>query len=346
MVRPRATMRDVAALAGVSLKTVSRVVNAEGGVSPALAERVDRAVTQLDYRHNLAASNLRRGQRTASIGVLVQDLSNSFSAGMLRAVEDRARERGVVVLSSSLDEEEARERQLVANFVARRVDGLILMPATQDQSYLLTDVRAGLAVVVIDRPPRFIDLDSVVVDNRGGALSAVRHLASNGHRRIAFISDLIRISTATERLAGYREAMAAAGLETDPALIRVDVRTTDAARDVVVDLLRSPDPPTAIFAGRNVITIGALRALRDLGMSRTVALVGFDDFPMSDLVEPATTVVRQDATTVGRTAADLLLGRLDGDVSPARTIVLPTTLVPRGSGEIRAVTGRAAGGRA
>ena len=309
----RATMRDVAALAGVSLKTVSRVVNDETGVSPEMVERVNRAVAQLHYRHNLAASNLRRGARTASLGVLVQDLSNDYSAQLLRAVEDLARERGVVVMSSSLDEEEARERELVTSFIARRVDGLILMPASSDQSYLQNEVRAGLAVVVVDRPPSFIPLDSVAVDNRGGAQTAVRHLVKHGHRRISFIGDLIRIATAAERLAGYEAALAEAGVAFDPALVRLDVRTSDAAQEATEDLLASDHPPTAIFAGRNVNAIGAARALRRLDLAHTVALVGFDDFPMSDLVEPAITVIRQDVAAVGHTAADLLLRRLDGD---------------------------------
>ncbi len=332
----RATMRDVAALAGVSLKTVSRVVNDETGVSPEMVERVNRAVAQLHYRHNLAASNLRRGARTASLGVLVQDLSNDYSAQLLRAVEDLARERGVVVMSSSLDEEEARERELVTSFIARRVDGLILMPASSDQSYLQTEVRAGLAVVVVDRPPSFIPLDSVVVDNRGGAQTAVRHLIKHGHRRIAFIGDLIRIATAAERLAGYEAALAAAGVSFDAALVRLDVRTSEAAQQATENLFASDHPPTAIFAGRNVNAIGAARALRRLGLARAVALVGFDDFPMSDLVEPAITVIRQDVAAVGHTAADLLLRRLDGDDGPRRNVVLPTTLIARGSGEIRA----------
>src|SRR5215204_3950522 len=151
----RATMRDVAALAGVSLKTVSRVVNRESGVSDDLRERVERAVERLAYTHNLTASNLRRSHgRTGVVGALVQDVSNSFSVGLLRSLEDAARERQCVVLAASIDEEPERERALVADLVARRVDGLILMPSTLEQSYLAAEVRAGLPTVFVDRPPR------------------------------------------------------------------------------------------------------------------------------------------------------------------------------------------------
>ena len=145
-------MQDVAALAGVSLKSVSRVVNGESGVSETLANRVTNAVSELGYRHNLAASNLRRrGQRTASIGMLVQDLSNGFCSETLRAVEDRARERGVVVMAASTDEDGDRERELVEGLVSRRIDGLIMMPTGPDLSWLGVELASGLAVVTVDR---------------------------------------------------------------------------------------------------------------------------------------------------------------------------------------------------
>jgi len=338
-VRGRATMRDVAAVARVSLKTVSRVVNEEAGVSPILAERVREAVGLLDYRHNLAASNLRRGgQRTRSIGVLVQDIANSFSASFLRAVEDRTGERGVAVLTASIDEEPERERALVDNLVARRVDGLVLMPATADQSYLQTEVRAGLCVVVVDRPAGGLRADSVLVDNLAGARTGVRHLLSRGHRRIACLADLPGIHTAGARLDGFRTALAEADVIVAPALVRTGLRDDEAARLAVHDLLALPEPPTAVFAARNVLSAGAARALQEAGRSYDVALVGFDDFPLADLLTPALTVIRQDVARIGATAADLLLTRLDaamlGTHHPARNITLATTLVPRGSGEI------------
>lgn len=331
----RATMQHVATLAGVSLKTVSRVVNGEAGVSEPLVERVQEAVERLGYRHNLAASNLRRGRRTASIGMLVQDLSNDYCGQLLGAVEAVARQRGVVVMSASLDEEADRERDLVARLVSRRIDGLILMPATDDQRYLLPEMMAGLSVVVVDRTPRGVALDSVSVDNHKGAADAVRHLAGFGHRRIAFLGDDSHISTALDRRAGYRSALGELGLEVDPQLDRLGVRNDADAEVAARALFALPDPPTAIFAGRNTITVGVIRALRALGLTQQVALVGFDDFFTADLLDPGVTCVKQAVHDQGVTAIDLLLSRLDGETGPPREVVLPTTLVVRGSGEIR-----------
>ena len=184
-------MRDVAALAGVSLKTVSRVINQEPGVSPALAGRVAKAIEQLDFRPNLAASALRRiDGRTALIGALLEDIANPYSAAVHRAIEDVARARGVIVLAGSLDEDAERERQLALAFIARRVEGLIVVPAGSDQSYLANESRSGMAIVFVDRPPMHLDADVVVSADRSGAADGVRHLVSFGHRRIAFLGDL------------------------------------------------------------------------------------------------------------------------------------------------------------
>lgn len=328
-------MRDVASRAGVSLKTVSRVVNSESGVSTELAEKVRTAAQSLDYRHNLAARNLRLAQQGAtSFAVLVQDLRNNYSASLLRAIDDVARQHGMVMIAASLDEEAERERDLVANLIKRRVDGLILMPASRDQSYLRADVGAGFEVVFIDRPPRFLAADSVVVDNVAGAELATAHLLRYGHRRIAIVTDDQRIVTAQERLRGYRHALSVAGVEFDPAVVRSARTLADAHREVRL-LLNQKTPPTAVFTARNDITQGAVIALQQHGVSEVVALVGFDDFPLADMLAPRVTVVMQDAAEVGRRATDLLIDRLNGcDTAPQR-LVLPTQLIARGSGEIR-----------
>ncbi len=328
-------MRDVATLAGVSVKTVSRVVNDEPGVSPAVRDRVLAAVTRLDYRHNLAASNLRRaGARTGVVGALVQDIGNSFSAGMLRAVEDALRPRNILLLAASLDEVGPRERDIVANLLSRRVDGLVLMPASERQDYLVADIRAGLPVVFADRRPRGVDSDSVTVDNAMGGRMAVAHLLAAGHRRIAVITDLTTIPTAAERLVGARSAYAAARLPLDEDLVVTDVRAPDQASAAAAALLDRPDPPTAIFSARNVIAEGVLRTLITRGRQHTIAHVGFDDFPLSDLVDPALTVIRQDSQRLGDHVGERLLARLDGDDGSPRHTVFAPSLIVRGSGEI------------
>ncbi|KGN37224.1 LacI family DNA-binding transcriptional regulator [Knoellia subterranea] len=331
----RATMRDVAALAGVSIKTVSRVVNNEAGVAEGVRIRVQEAAARLDYRHNLAASNLRRGRGLSGlIGALLQDVSNSFSAALLRSLEDAARDRGSAILSASLDEEPERERALVHDLVTRRVDGLVLMPSTDRQDYLSSEVRAGLPVVFVDREPRGVAADSVTVENFEGARMGVEHLLAQGHRRIACLTDLDEIYTARRRREGYVAAFEARGIRPDPALTISGVRGAGAGEAAVADLLDRADPPTALFAGRNDLAQGAIRALQRRGQSDAIALVGFDDFPLADLVSPPLTVVRQDVARIGRLTADLLVARLDGDDSPPHRIVVEPTLVVRGSGEI------------
>jgi LacI family transcriptional regulator len=332
--RPRPTMREVAALAGVSLSTVSRVLNGID-VQPELERRVRDAVVLLDYRRDLTASTLRRADRlSATIGLLLEDVANPFFSALHRSVEDVARQRGVLAFAGSSDEDPVRERELVEGLLARGVDGLIVAPTAGDQSYLARDHQAGVAFVFVDRPPRFIDADAVVSDNAGGAAAAVSHLAVRGHRRIAFLGDRPEIHTATERLHGYHEALERHGIAADPALIRHPLLDIDGARRATRDLLRGANPPTALFTSQNLITIGAVHALHELGLEHAIALVSFDDVTLADVVDPALTVVAQDATAIGAEAAKLLFARLDGDRSPARLVTLPTALLVRGSGEI------------
>jgi LacI family transcriptional regulator len=329
-------MRDVAALAGVGLKTVSRVVNGETGVSPELHDRVVEAIGRRTYQRDLHASMLRRSTRkTATIGLVLEDVANPFSSALERAIEDAARARGVMVLAASCDEDGDRERRLVATMRERRVDGIVLVPAAgADHGYLEADRRATRSIVFVDRPPRFLDADVVVSDNRSGARAAVAHLLDRGHRRIGYLGDDPAIYTAAERFQGYREALAERGVPPDPTRERAGLRSVADAERAVIELLRSDRPPTALFASQNLVTIGALQGLRGLDAQHDVALVGFDDFPLADLLEPGVTVVAQDPLALGRAAAHLLFRRLDGDASPWQRLVLPVELVTRGSGEL------------
>ncbi|MEV6299060.1 LacI family DNA-binding transcriptional regulator [Actinoplanes sp. NPDC051861] len=326
MARP--TMNDVARTAGVSLKTVSRVVNGEPTVAPDLAARVRAAVESLDYRPHLGASMMRRqDRRTRTIGVLLEDVSNPFSAALHRAIEDQARSRGVHVLVASLDEDERRERDLARAFRQRQTDGLIVAPTASDQSYLTRFT--GTPVVFVDRGPSGFQADTVVSTNVAGAAGAVRHLVAHGHRRIAFLGDYQRIPTAGDRFRGYLQAL---GGRAGPVLH--DLHGEVAAERATLALMRRAGAPTALFTSQNLITIGAVRALRRLGRHHQVALVGFDDFPLADLLDPAVTVVAQHPARIGRAAADALFERIDGHDGPPREIRVATTLIPRGSGEL------------
>src|SRR5213595_2523048 len=226
----RPTMLDVAALAGVGLKTVSRVVNGEPGVSAALEGKVRRAIEQLNYRRDANASMLRRlGGKTQTIGLVLEDVANPFSSALHRSIEDEARSHNVLLFAGSCDEDPRRERELIGSFRDRRVDGIIIVPAGHDHTYLYEERRTGTALVFVDRPASHLDADSVVSDNVGGAIQGVEHLLAQGHRRIGFLGDLLSISTAEERLRGYTQALGAAGIRADDSVIRTELRDPDAA---------------------------------------------------------------------------------------------------------------------
>jgi LacI family transcriptional regulator len=335
----RPTMRSVAALAGVSLSTVSRVFNSEAEASHEVVSRVRKAALQLNDQPNRTASDLRRRDgRPSTIGLLIQDVGNEFSASIFRAVEDVASKYGVSVLASNLDGDVERERALVANLVARRVSGLLIVPASYDHSYLNIQQQAGTPVVFIDRPPLFLAADNIVCDNQAGAFRGVMHLAQFGHRRIAFLGESNAHSPASQRFAGYVDALRAIGAELDLGIVRRDVDTVDGAAAACLEMLSSEEPPTAFFTAHNTLTLGAVRTLVGSGSEYRRALVGFDDFPLFDFLRPAITVVAQDARTIGRLGAERLFERISGDVSPISQQVVETHLIVRGSGEISART--------
>jgi DNA-binding LacI/PurR family transcriptional regulator len=330
----RPTMRNVAQAAGVSTMTVSRVINGEPTVAPETAARVERAIRRLGYQRNDAARRLRRkGQPTLAIGVLVDDLANPFFAALAAAVQDAARLHDYVVLIGSSSESLRREREVVAAFCARQVDGLIIAPATGSHRFLRHQIALGTKVVCVDRPADGLAVDSVLVDNRAGARNAVRHLLARGHRRIGYLGDRAGIWTVQERYAGFRDAFADIGAEPDPELVRHGLRSSHgAAAELTTALLKLADPPTALFTSNDLITLGAIDALA--GRADRIALVGFDEFALADKLTPPVTVVAQDPAALGATAAQLLFARIAGDTSPIREVILKTRLVIRGSGEI------------
>ncbi len=314
----------------MGLKTVSRVVNGESGVAPAMAERVRAAIAELGFRRNDSARLLRTG-RTASVALLLEDIGDPFSSALSRAVEGVAAEQGCLLFTGSSAEDPARERELALAFCARRVDGLVVVPAGDDHSYLLPEIASGTPVVFLDRPAAGIDADVILSDNAGGAREGVAHLIRHGHRRIGFVGDLPGIHTCAERLRGYREAMAHAHLPVDERWI--ETGPTDPARvaEALARLTGGPEPVTALLTANNRITTAALHHLP--GPGARPALVGFDDLELADLLVPGLTVVAQDPAALGRTAARVLFDRLGGDAAPARRIEIPTRLVVRGSGE-------------
>lgn len=333
--RPRATIRDVAALAGVGIKTVSRVINHEDNVSPQMQERVQRAVAALNFKPNQGAGALRRGDRkTLTLGLLLDAVDNPFSAAINRAVEVVASARYTAVFAASFGDDPERERTLIDAFTRRRVDGLILTTITADHGYLQAERELGTPMIFVDRPPVGLLADAVLSDNFAAAAAATRHLIEHGHRRIAHLGDAMAISTARERSRGFQHATRGAQGSGSIRASEDHVGSEPAARAAVHRLMAQPDPPTAIFASQNLVSVGAIRALHDIGLQHQVALVGFDDLVLAELLEPRITVMAQNPTRIGTLAAEHLFARLDGDQSPVKTLVVPATLLVRGSGEI------------
>jgi LacI family transcriptional regulator, galactose operon repressor len=329
----RPTLRDVAARAHVSFKTVSRVVNNEPRVRPETADRVQQAIRDLGFSRNYNARSLRRGVSSATIGLVIGDVANPFFAAMARAVEEVARTRGHLLVTASTDEDVDRERNVIAALIERRVRGIVVVPVGHDHRYLEPETRLGTAIVFLDRPPGRIEADRVLLDNVGGARLGVEHLIAHGHRRIGILVDRLDVFTLAERYQGYRQALEAAGLPLDETLVRFGCHTTDAAARAVRDLLELADPPTAIFTTNNRMSIGAVEVLAE--MPEPVALVGFDDFELAAAVRLPVTVVSYDQEALGRTAGRLLFDRLDGDRREPQAVTLPTRLIERGSGELR-----------
>ena len=326
-------MRDVARSAGVSLKTVSRVINGEAAVAPATAARVTDAIAELGFERNDLARSLRSGHSSGTLGLVIEDVGNPFYSVVAQAVEDAARLRGLLLITASAREDPEREYELVTALLRRRVDALLVVPIGDDHRYLTRNAE-HVSADFLDRPPREIEADTVLADDRAGAQRATEHLLAHGHSRIALLGDDAGLYTAGERVAGYRAALDAAGVGADPGLVRMGNHDAAAAEAAVAGLLALPagERPTAILAANNRNTVGAVRALALV--PERIALVGVDDFELADVL--GITVMRSDPALMGLRAAELAFARLDGDDRPPQRVTIRAELVVRGSGEIRA----------
>ena len=332
---PRPTLRQVAALAGVSIKTASRVLNGEPHVTPLTAEKVRTAAAQLAFRPNALARELRAGATSTTVGLVIGDLANPFYSRIARGAERALRERGLLLVTASTDEDPALEFALTQDMLDRRVRALLIVPSSDDHTYLDRERRHGVPVVFLDRRPCNIVADVVLIDNATGACDATQHLLAHGHRRIAFVGDQSRLTTQAERLAGFRRAMNEAVIDSWDTYVRLDAHDAETAESDTSALLALATPPTALFTTNNRITTGALRALRALAVRQPTrplpALVGFDDFDLGDVL--GVTVIAHDPEEMGRLAANAALDRMDGTGTPPRTIIMTTTLIARGTGE-------------
>ena len=339
----RPTVRDVAFRAGVSIKTVSRVVNGSAGVSDEVRLRVTAAVDELHYVPNSWARSLKVGTGD-TIGVVIDTIGDPFFAALMSAVEDRALQAGLNVVFGSTGFDAAREQRQVERMAMQQVRALLLAPVTGDHSYF-APYRSSFPTVLVDRGLETDGYDVVLVDDDGATRHAVQHLLRHGHRRIAFLGADSRFPTTMRRLAGYQNAMAAAGIEPRPTWAPAGVAESQEVEAATRALLgggaAGDDGVTALIAANTRAGIGAVRALHSLGRT-DVAMVGFGDFPLAGTLRPGVTVVDQDPHRIGVTATERLIARVDGTVTgPGEELIVPTELLERGSGELAPTTGAA-----
>jgi LacI family transcriptional regulator len=332
-VRSSPTIFDVAAAAGVSKATAARALGGYGAVSPAVRERVAAAAERLGYRRNSVARSMITG-RSHTIGLVMADIENPFFARVARGIADVAHASGYEVLLVNSDEDPATERASVRVLYEKRVDGLIVAPASADEGAHLAEIAAlGTPVVLIDRATPGIEADAVVVDNEVAAARAIEHLVGLGHRRIALLTSQGLIHTNQMRLAGYLDGLRTAGLPIDDELVRMAEYRREAAVAETIAVLSIDDPATAIFTTDNLMSLGAVEGTQRAGrrVPEDVSLIGFDDLDWTTIVRPPLTVVAQPLYELGRTAAERLIARINGDDSPPTQYTLATTFIVRES---------------
>jgi LacI family transcriptional regulator len=327
------TISDVARLAGVSPVTVSRVINNADNVSPATRERVERAIAELGYVPSGVAKSLRL-KRTQTLALIVPDIQNSFWTTVARGVEDAAHSRGYSIFLCNTDENAAKQRHYLEVVISQRADGVIIAPSDNKIENLELLRKRRIPTVVMDRYIDGWDVDTVMGDSVSAARALVKHLIDLGHERIAMISGPQTTSTSIDRIIGYRIALAEAGIEYDPDLIRIGEYRSISGERLTHQLLESERRPSAIFAANNVIALGVIDALSAHGLRvpQDMALVCFDDLPNTSRLFPFLTVAVQPAYDLGANAAQLLLSRLESEqLPPPRHVILPTRLIIRHS---------------
>ncbi|MEO6501707.1 MAG: LacI family DNA-binding transcriptional regulator [Jatrophihabitantaceae bacterium] len=320
--------------AGVSISTVSHVINGTRVVEPATVQRVNDAIVRTGYRHNRLASALARGVGTQSVGVALSSQSNPYLADLVMPIEASLTRHGSLMLLGETHEDADSELRLVNALLDRRVDGIILAPSPRSAEQTLPVLaKSGLPVVLLDRIADARHFDQVGSDNVEPMASTVDHLAGHGHTRIALIAGMAGLSTSLERQEGYLRGMQRNGLDMAPGLI-VDGGSSAAEAGRAMERLWSRDPrPTAVIPANNYMTVGVLKWLRQarLVVPRDVALAGFDDFEWSDLIDPPLTAVAQNWTTIGQRAIEMLTERMAKPDRPFRTERIVASLMVRQS---------------
>jgi LacI family transcriptional regulator len=334
------TVKDVAALAGVSPMTVSRVVTGNPSVGVDLRERVLAAIAKLGYEPNRNASAMRNPEGVGgAVGLCVETIDNPFSAAVARGLELALRPSGFLLFTASSEGEAATERDVLLEFYRRRVAALVVMTVCTDHSFLVPTVHPRVPIVYVDRPALLPGCDHVTSDHREGARRCVAHLIDHGHRRIGFVGSNVTGLPIGERLAGYRAALTTAGLSCSDDLVIAlpHSRTVAEARAATIAMLTSANPPTAIFAAANTDMLAVGQALHELQLAERVAHIAFDDIDTAELLTPPLSAYTQQPVELGRLCGEAIIRRVkETTASAAGTRVLTGALVARGSGEIPA----------
>jgi LacI family transcriptional regulator len=324
------TITDVALRAGVSPATVSRHLR---GAVVRESSAIARAVTELSYVPNTAARSLKSGA-TLAIGVVVPDVTNPFFAAVVKGIESITRDNGYGVFLCNTEESPERERRVIRQLLGK-IDGLILTPVTEVAEHHAEPSRSGVPIVFLDREPLgSTGFDSVLIDNEGGGRQAAEYLLSLGHRRIAIISGPLDSTPGRGRHEGFTGAIEAAGLDLPGEYVHIGDFREESARQATLHLLALPAPPTAIFAANNLMSIGTLRALHDMGVRvpDEISFIGFDDLELGELLAPPLTTISRPMVEQGVLAMRLLRNRLENPPPPqSKRIVLETRLTIRGS---------------
>ncbi len=325
------TAKDVAKQAGVSIATVSRVVNNVGSVSPRVTKRVKHAVDALGYQPSRTAQRLR-AKRSRVIGLIISDIQNPFFTSVVRGIEDQAYDHGYSLVLCNSDEDPEKER-LYVDVMGAEVAGVILATMTEDNPRVHSLIDRGIPVVALDRRIKNKTIDSVLVDNIEGAVAAVSHLIELGHRRIGFISGPLTTTTFEERRDGYLRALREHGIPIRRTLMCFGDSKQTGGYACAKALLGLNPPLTALFAASNLATLGALHAIRERGLKipDDISIISFDDMSFAPLMQPPLTVVVQPTYELGQKAAQLLLERLDQPDKPVARLRLETKLIMRQS---------------
>lgn len=330
-VQQRATLDDVARLAGVSSKTVSRVFTHRGLVAPDTVERVLVAAKRLRFRPNTLARGLRRGGGTNTVGFIMGELGNPFYYKVASGIEKQLAAHGYSLVVATTDDTPEGEERVADALLAQRIGALLLIPVADDQAYLEGERQLGTPVIAIDRPARNLVADAVVLENHRGVFDATSRLLARGHRRIGYVCNPASVYTQTERLRGYRDALASYGIRDSRRWERLGDDLSVPADALVRDLLAGADAPTALITGNNRVTVSALRVLRARGDGERIALVGFDDFDTADVL--GVSVISYDPLELGRRAAEIAIERMGDPAGFTRQVALETWVVERGTGE-------------